>query len=74
MKTKLTLMAVSAGFMALFGSCAATSGKSIEPQKSVAIFDSFTYEGNDDYYAANPLADESSFYNPILPGCSVIFI
>ncbi len=61
-------MAVSAGFMALFGSCAATSGKSIEPQKSVAIFDSFTYEGNDDYYAANPLADESSFYNPILPG------
>ncbi len=33
-----------------------------------AVFDYFTYEGNDDFYNANPLTDESSYYNPILPG------
>ncbi len=48
-------------------SCASGS-KSIAPQKSVAIFDSFRYEGNDDYYNDNPLADDQSFYNPILAG------
>ncbi len=75
MKTKLTLMTLSAAMAGIFGSCSSAtnsntieSQKTIEPQKSVAIFDSFTYEGNDDYYNANPLADESSFYNPILPG------
>lgn len=36
--------------------------------KSVALFDNFTYKGTDDFYASNPLPDESSFYNPILPG------
>lgn len=69
MKTKLTLMTLSAAMLGLFGSCSsAPNSKTIEPQKSVAIFDSFSYEGNDDYYNSNPLADESSFYNPILPG------
>ncbi len=37
-------------------------------EKSVALFDSFTYKGEDDFYASNPLPDASSFYNPILPG------
>ena len=69
MKTNLTLIAVSAGLLSLLDSCTvASAAKEIEPQKSVAIFDSFTYEGADDYYKDNPLADESSFYNPILPG------
>ena len=67
MKTKHCLIPVSAALVAAAASCASASAD-IEPQKSHAIFSSFTYEGNDDYYAANPLASDSSFYNPILPG------
>lgn len=36
--------------------------------KSVALFDHFTYKGNDDFYISNPLSGEDYFYNPILPG------
>ncbi|MDO4163377.1 MAG: glycoside hydrolase family 43 protein [Bacteroides sp.] len=36
--------------------------------RSVALFDNFSYKGMDDFYVANPLPDEGSFYNPILPG------
>ena len=36
--------------------------------KSVALFDYFSYKGNDDFYIANPLSGEDYFYNPILPG------
>lgn len=36
--------------------------------KSVALFDNFTYKGNDDFYISNPLVNENDFYNPILPG------
>lgn len=36
--------------------------------KSVALFDSFTYKGEDDFYATNPLPGGTYFYNPILPG------
>ena len=32
------------------------------------MFDDLTYVGNDSYYAEHPLAGESEFYNPILPG------
>lgn len=67
MKTKHCLIPVSAALMAAAVSCS-TASADIEPQKSHAIFSSFTYEGNDDYYAENPLASDSSFYNPILPG------
>lgn len=67
MKTKHCLIPVSAAMVAAAVSCA-TASADIEPQKSHAIFSSFTYEGNDDYYAENPLASDSSFYNPILPG------
>ena len=67
MKTKHCLIPVSAAMLAAAVSCA-TASADIEPQKSHAIFSSFTYEGNDDYYAANPLASDSSFYNPVLPG------
>ncbi len=35
---------------------------------SVALFDYFLYQGEDDYYTENPLTGESSFYNPVLPG------
>ena len=40
--------------------------------KSVALFDYFSYKGNDDFYISNPLSDEDYFYNPILPGCILI--
>lgn len=36
--------------------------------KSVALFDNFTYKGEDDFYVSNPLSDKECFYNPILPG------
>lgn len=69
MKTNLTLFTLSAAMLGLWSSCTSASASgTIEPQKSVAIFDSFSYEGNDDYYNDHPLADGSSFYNPILSG------
>lgn len=39
-----------------------------EFKKSVALFDDFTYIGNDDFYVSNPLIGEDYLYNPILPG------
>lgn len=36
--------------------------------QSVALFDSFSYKGMDDFYKENPLSGANSFYNPILPG------
>ena len=36
--------------------------------EGVAVFGSFTYEGNDAIYAANPLPGSDAVYNPILPG------
>ncbi len=33
-----------------------------------ALFDNFSYVGNDSYYREHPLSSESEFYNPILPG------
>lgn len=70
MKVRLTLTAVSAGIMLAGGaaySCARANA-SVRPQKAAALFDSFSYRGMDDCYESHPLPDESSFYNPILPG------
>lgn len=33
-----------------------------------ALFDNFSYVGDDDFYKRNPLPNETSYYNPILPG------
>lgn len=38
------------------------------PASSTALFDRFTYVGEDNFYQSNPLPDESYFYNPILAG------
>jgi xylan 1,4-beta-xylosidase len=38
------------------------------PAASAALFDHFTYEGEDDFYKDNNLPGEEYFYNPILPG------
>jgi alpha-N-arabinofuranosidase len=44
----------------------ASSFKPDKPQD--AKFDYFTYKGEDDFYAQNPLPGNDYFYNPILPG------
>lgn len=67
MKVKQTLIIASLSILHLGAGCGSTS-KSVEPQSSVAIFDSFNYSGNDTFYKENPLPDESSFYNPVLAG------
>lgn len=69
MDNRLSLSIISASVIILASGCSASKGNNdIESQKSVAIFDSFSYRGMDDFYAANPLPDKSSFYNPILAG------
>jgi xylan 1,4-beta-xylosidase len=44
----------------------ASSFKPDKPQS--AKFDNFTYKGEDDFYAQNPLPGNDYYYNPILPG------
>jgi len=39
-----------------------------ETNKSAALFDTFIYKGEDDFYKENPLPGPAYFYNPILPG------
>ena len=40
----------------------------LSDDQQLAYFESFTYTGNDSYYKEHPLADSSSYYNPVLPG------
>lgn len=61
--------------MASLTSVLATSCKSMKAkedlpliEKKTALFDYFTYKGEDDFYVAHPLPGADSFYNPILPG------
>lgn len=63
---KLTDIAMAIALLPGMAACG--SGSKIEPQSSVALFDSFEYSGNDSFYKSNPLPDESSYYNPILAG------
>ena len=60
-------MAISSAFLTMTA-CGRASASETEPQPEAAIFESFTYKGNDDFYNRNPLPDKESFYNPILPG------
>ena len=52
----------------LSASCVSDSQKLPPACPAAALFDYFSYVGNDDFYKTNPLADSESFYNPILPG------
>lgn len=60
----------SAGILASLAACNSGKAKRDVPDagKSTALFDYFTYKGEDTYYKENPLPDDESFYNPILPG------
>lgn len=60
-------------FLFLLGAVTTSCSSKKEQQlptigKSVALFDYFSYKGNDDFYIANPLLGEDYFYNPVLPG------
>ena len=56
-----------AGACLLMESCqGGRSAPDIGP--SEALFDNFSYKGMDVFYENNPLSDDSSFFNPILPG------
>lgn len=39
-----------------------------KPQVGTALFQQFVYEGDDDFYRQNPLADSASCYNPVIAG------
>lgn len=67
MTKKLTNIAIAFGCLTAMAACK-TQTSTIEPQSSLALFDSFEYVGDDAYYRENPLPDESSYYNPILAG------
>ena len=41
---------------------------SVKAPEGTALFDYYTYEGCDDFYAQNPLPDDDYVYNPILAG------
>ncbi|MCM1505045.1 MAG: glycoside hydrolase family 43 protein [Muribaculum sp.] len=68
MDKKLSTCIISASILLSVSGCSASKNGGIDPQSSVAIFDSFSYKGMDDFYVDNPLPDQSSFFNPILPG------
>lgn len=67
MKQCLILSAMTLGALSSLTGCQSSHAE-VTPRDDAAVFEFFTYEGNDDYYANNPLADKSSFYNPILSG------
>lgn len=66
----LSALLVSAGILGSFSSCNLSKANGNLPavKDSTALFDYFTYKGDDDFYKENPLPDDESFYNPILPG------
>lgn len=45
-----------------------SKSKTAKPVAHKALFDSFTYSGNDAIYDAQQLTSDDAFYNPILPG------
>ena len=59
-----------AGMGGMIASCGMQGGSGQAPEigKSIALFDYFTYQGDDSFYKENPLQGENSFYTPILPG------
>ena len=63
MKNLLAIVGV-----ALLTAGCSTAQKGPEAQPGVALFDSFSYSGNDSIYAMYPMADSTGYQNPILPG------
>lgn len=68
MKKFLTIALSVAMTGQMLVSCAGSSAQLPVIEKGVALFDNFSYVGNDAFYRNNPLPSEDSFYTPILPG------
>lgn len=49
-------------------SMATSCRDNVTPPNGKALFESFSYKGDDDVYRTHQLPDGNSFYNPILPG------
>lgn len=65
----LSALLVAAGVGGMLCSCNSAKAEKLPVVgESVALFDNFTYKGDDTFYKENPLPDSESFYNPILPG------
>lgn len=69
----LTSMFYLIVFLGFISSCSSNNESnknenSPEVGNSIALFDFFTYIGNDDFYNENQLPANNYFYNPILPG------
>ena len=60
----LSALVVSAGTLGGFSSCNLSKANGNLPavKDSTALFDYFTYKGNDDFYKENPLPDDESFH------------
>lgn len=52
----------------LAAASAILSACSVKVPEGTALFDSFTYEGCDDFYTQNPLPGDDWYYNPIIAG------
>ena len=59
----LSALLVSAGILGSFSSCNLSKANGNLPavKDSTALFDYFTYKGDDDFYKENPLPDDESF-------------
>lgn len=75
MNVRHTLSLLAGSFMLAASASACISsgngdaaGIDIDALQGSALFDNFTYAGNDSYYNEHPLQSESEFYNPILSG------
>lgn len=65
----LSALLVAAGVGGMLCSCNSAKAEKLPVVgESVALFDNFTYKGEDTFYKENQLPDSESFYNPILPG------
>ncbi len=66
MKLQNLIISLLTGLTAV--SCMSPNPKVTEAPTGEALFDNFLYVGDDDFYKSNPLPNETSYYNPILPG------
>ncbi|MCH5237038.1 MAG: glycoside hydrolase family 43 protein [Muribaculaceae bacterium] len=68
MKLSLTTFSLGAVLIPLLASCSNSTAKTIEPEKSAALFSCFEYTGNDKGYDLSELTDPGEYFNPIFPG------
>ena len=55
-------------FLLLAAGLLAAACSSVDVPQGTVLFDNYSYEGCDDFYAQNPLPGDDYVYNPILAG------